>query len=229
MKIVVFTGAGISAESGIQTFRGNNGLWEGYDIYEVATPEAWKKNPELVQKFYNMRRKAVLEATPNPAHQLLANLEKEYNLHIITQNVDDLHERAGSKKVLHLHGEITKARSSIDDSLIYDIKGWELKLTDTCSLGSRLRPHIVWFGEQVPMLNEAAKLANEADIFVVIGSSLQVYPAAGLVHEIKSTCQLVVIDPEIPTLRSRNRTKFIQNKATEGLPIFIEWLKNNLV
>lgn len=178
--IVVFTGAGVSAESGLKTFRDSDGLWENYRIEEVATPEAWERNPKLVLEFYNMRRKQCMEAQPNKAHQLIAELEKYYNVSVITQNIDDLHERAGSTNVLHLHGEIMKVRSSVDDNLIYPIKKWNLELGEKCEKGSQLRPHIVWFGEPVPMMEKAIEIVQTADVFIVVGSSLVVYPAAGL-------------------------------------------------
>ncbi|RZK70198.1 MAG: NAD-dependent deacylase, partial [Pedobacter sp.] len=171
-NIVILTGAGISAESGLKTFRDSDGLWEGYNIADVATPEAWKRDPKLVQHFYNERRKAVLEAKPNQAHQALVKLEEKYNVQIITQNVDDLHERAGSANVMHLHGVITKSQSDVDATLTYPITGWELQDTDLCEHGKPLRPHVVWFGEDVPMMYEASKLCRQADIFAVIGTSL---------------------------------------------------------
>jgi len=178
--IVVLSGAGISAESGISTFRDAGGLWEGYDIRDVATPEAWNKNKALVLDFYNMRRKAALDAKPNAGHLALAELEKHFKVTVITQNVDNLHEKAGSTKVIHLHGELFKSRSTGDEKLIYDIEGWELKLGDKCEKGFQLRPHIVWFGEMVPMMDIAVEEAATADVFIVVGTSLQVYPAAGL-------------------------------------------------
>lgn len=225
--IVALTGAGISAESGLKTFRGHDGLWEGYDIYEVATPEAWAANPTLVQEFYNMRRKAVLEAEPNLAHLALAELAQNFNLEIITQNIDNLHERAGSKKVMHLHGEITKARSTKNPSLVYDIDGWELRMGQTCELGSQLRPHIVWFGESVPMIEPAAGLVQQADIVLVIGTSLQVYPAAGLVDVAKPSAHIVVIDPSSPPIQSKNKqVTYIQQNATTGVPF---WMKEFLM
>ncbi|NLF43459.1 MAG: NAD-dependent deacylase, partial [Bacteroidales bacterium] len=177
-KVVVLSGAGISAESGIKTFRDSDGLWENHNVNDVATPQAWKRNPELVQQFYNERRKQLSEVKPNDAHYALVKLEEKYDVQVITQNVDDLHERAGSSKVLHLHGELKKARSTKDENLIYDIKGWELKMGDLCEKGSQLRPHIVWFGEAVPMIDTAALLSSKADIFIVVGTSLNVYPAA---------------------------------------------------
>ncbi|MFN3667118.1 MAG: Sir2 family NAD-dependent protein deacetylase, partial [Sediminibacterium sp.] len=178
-KLVVLTGAGISAESGIKTFRDSDGLWEGHDIYEVASPRGWRKNPALVLDFYNLRRRDVANVVPNGAHAGLAALEKDFDVHIITQNIDDLHERGGSTKVLHLHGEIFKMRSENDESLIYDIRG-DINLGDTAEDGHQLRPYIVWFEEPVPMITEAARITSQADIFVVIGTSLVVYPAAGL-------------------------------------------------
>jgi NAD-dependent deacetylase len=194
-KIVVFTGAGISAESGIKTFRDTGGLWEEHDINDVATPEAWEKNQALVIDFYNKRRKQVLEARPNEAHKALVRLEKKYDVQIITQNVDDLHERAGSSKVLHLHGEILKSRSTLDPSLTYRVKGWELKQGDKCERGSQLRPHIVWFGEMVPNMDLSYLIASKADIFIIIGTSLNVYPAAGLVEYAPSETPKYLIDP----------------------------------
>lgn len=196
MKIVIFTGAGVSAESGISTFRDSGGLWEKYRIEDVATPGAWKKNPELVLEFYNQRRKQILSAEPATAHFLLAELEKKYpDTQIITQNIDDLHERAGSKNVLHLHGEIKKARSTIDDTLIVSVNGWRLDFGDLCPLGSQLRPHVVWFGEEVPAMIEAISLVEKADILIVIGTSLNVYPAAGLIHYSPKECVKCLIDP----------------------------------
>jgi len=186
MKLVVLTGAGISAESGLKTFRDSDGLWEGYNVYDVATPEAWERNPELVQEFYNERRRQVLAAKPNLAHQVLAELEKDYDVEIITQNIDDLHERAGSTKVTHLHGVITKSQSDRKADLTYPIVGSEIKMGELCELGSQLRPHVVWFGEAVPMIEVAAKLCKQADLFVLIGTSLAVYPAAGLIDFVPS-------------------------------------------
>lgn len=194
-RLVVISGSGISAESGIQTFRGMGGLWEQYDVTELASPEAWKKNPELVLRFYNERRKKVIEAEPNGGHIGLAELENEFDVRIITQNVDDLHERAGSSNILHLHGEIRKSRSTKDPSKIFDIEGWELKLGDKCPLGSQLRPHIVWFGEPVTQIENAARIVAKADILLIIGTSLQVYPAAGLKDYAPRNIPKFVIDP----------------------------------
>lgn len=219
-KIVVFTGAGISAESGIATFRDSNGLWEQYRIEDVATPEAWKKNPALVLSFYNMRRKKILEAIPNDAHKLLATLQKKYDVTIITQNIDDLHERAGSKNVLHLHGEILKMRSEKNEHLIYEILS-DIQIGDKAKDGAQLRPHIVWFGEAVPMMEQAVEIVKEADIFVVIGSSLQVYPGASLLYYVPPHVQIVVIDTFIPTLQIERYIP-ICAKATIGVKQWIE-------
>lgn len=193
-RIVVFSGAGMSAESGLKTFRDSGGLWEEYNIEDVATPEAWEKNPELVLKFYNLRRNQVLNALPNDAHLALKTLEKKYDVVIITQNIDDLHERAGSSHVVHLHGEILKARSCEDTDLIADVRQ-DLKIGDLASDGKQLRPHIVWFGEAVPKLYEASDLIKTADILIIIGTSLNVYPAAGLIYEAKSGTPVYFIDP----------------------------------
>jgi NAD-dependent deacetylase len=224
-KIVVLTGAGISAESGIQTFRGSDGLWEGYNIADVATPEAWAKDKHLVQEFYNKRRKAVLEAQPNAAHLGLVELEQKYDVRIITQNIDNLHERAGSSNVLHLHGQITKAQSTKNPELIYDIDGWELRMGDMCELGFQLRPFIVWFGEAVPKMDEAIRIAEDADVFVVIGTSLVVYPAAGLVQYTRPDIPMYIIDTERPSMRSSSRIQFIQQPATEGIQTLIHHLE----
>jgi NAD-dependent deacetylase len=216
-KIVVLSGAGISAESGLKTFRDSDGLWEGYNIEDVATNKAWERNAPLVQQFYNERRQAALAAQPNAAHLALVTLEKDYDVHIITQNVDNLHEKAGSTNVLHLHGELSKSRSTKNPNLVYDVKNWEIKMGDLCELGSQLRPHIVWFGEAVPMIEPAAEIASEADIFVVVGTSLQVYPAAGLVNFVASSVPIYVIDPKTPDVSHRKNTTFITEKATVGM------------
>jgi NAD-dependent deacetylase len=215
--LVVFTGAGISAESGIKTFRDSGGLWEEYDINEVATPTAWEKNRELVLEFYNKRRKQVLEAQPNAAHKALVELEKKYDVHIITQNIDDLHERAGSKKVLHLHGEITKSRSTLDPSLVYPIKGEALSLGDKCEKGAQLRPHIVWFGEMVPQMENAYLIAEKADIFVVIGTSMAVYPAAGLIDYTPNHIPKYLVDPSEVKISGVENLKVIKEKASVGV------------
>ena len=194
-NLVVLSGAGMSAESGLRTFREMGGLWEEYDVTEVASPLAWENNQELVLRFYNERRKQLLEVDPNPGHLGLKKLEDRYNVQIITQNVDDLHERAGSSAVLHLHGELRKSRSSIDPSLIYEIDGWELKAGDLCEKGSQLRPHVVWFGESVPAIEEAVPIISQADILVIIGTSLNVYPAAGLINYAPVGIPVYLIDP----------------------------------
>jgi NAD-dependent deacetylase len=223
--IVVLTGAGISAESGLKTFRDSDGLWEGYDIAEVATPEAWQRNPSLVQEFYNMRRKSVLEAKPNDAHYALARLEEKYKVTIITQNIDDLHERAGSTDVVHLHGIITRSQSSKKPNLTYPIDGWELKMGELCEYGSQLRAHVVWFGEAVPMIEEAARICTTAELFILVGSSLAVYPAAGLIDYVPHRVPKYIIDPKIPYLPSDNFIK-IEEKATLGVSQLINELLN---
>ena len=223
-KLVVLSGAGISAESGIRTFRDSGGLWENHRVEDVATPEAWQRNPQLVLEFYNQRRKQALAVEPNIAHKILVELERYFDVTIITQNVDHLHERAGSKKVVHLHGELFKSRSSSNPNLIYDIEGWELKAGDFCPEGSQLRPHIVWFGEEVPMMMEAMHITEQADIFVVIGTSLAVYPAAGLVYYVRSGTPIYLIDPAKPDLILSKQMTFIQEKATVGAKILFEKL-----
>ncbi len=217
-KIVVLTGAGISAESGLSTFRDSNGLWNNYRIEDVATIEAWYNNMDMVLEFYNMRRKQLYEVEPNAAHYALAELEKKFEVHVITQNIDDLHERAGSSKVLHLHGELKKVRSSVDPRLVYELKGWELKKGDLCERGSQLRPHVVWFGEEVPLIKDAAELSSQAEIFLVIGSSLQVYPAASLIHYVPADCPKYVIDPKAVSMHWSDNLEVVQKKATEGVP-----------
>lgn len=226
-KIVVLTGAGISAESGLKTFRDSDGLWEGYNIEEVATPEAWERNPELVQDFYNMRRKSVLEASPNAAHIALAELEKKYDVTVITQNIDDLHERGGSSEVIHLHGVITRSQSSKNAKLTYPMEGWELKMGELCELGSQLRAHVVWFGESVPMIEEASRICMKADIFILIGSSLAVYPAAGLVNFVPRRVPKYIIDPKIPYMPSDNFIR-IEEKATVGVAGLVNRLLSEL-
>jgi NAD-dependent deacetylase len=223
-KIVVLTGAGISAESGLKTFRDSDGLWENYRIEEVATPQAWQADFRLVLKFYNERRKQVLEARPNAAHLALAELEKKFDVHIVTQNIDDLHERAGSSKVLHLHGEILKSRSTLDPQLVYTMEGWELHEGDRCEKGSQLRPHIVWFGEMVPELERAALIASKADIFLVIGTSLQVYPAAGLTDYAPPHAEKYYIDPKAGIIRGDFNV--MKTTAGEGVPLLAKRLMN---
>ena len=199
-KLVVFTGAGISAESGIKTFRDSDGLWEEYNIMDVATPEAWTKSPELVLEFYNKRKAQVKGAMPNLAHNLVAELEDNFKVRVITQNIDDLHERAGSTRVLHLHGEILKSRSSRDPNLLYKTNGEDIEMGALCELGSQLRPHVVWFGEDVPAMAEAAQIVKQADYFLVVGTSLVVYPAASLVSFVPADAQVMVIDPKAPAI-----------------------------
>jgi NAD-dependent deacetylase len=223
-KLVVLTGAGISAESGLKTFRDSDGLWEGYEVTEVATPRAWKKNPRLVLDFYNMRRENVLEAQPNAAHFGLAELQADFDVHIVTQNIDDLHERAGSAKVLHLHGEIFKMRSEIDESLVYDIRG-NINLGDMAEDGAQLRPHIVWFEEPVPMIEEAVRIVRQADLFAVVGTSLVVYPAAGLVNYAPLDVPKYIIDKKIPYTSSVYNLTVIEKPATEGVRELINLLK----
>ena len=219
-KLIVLSGAGISQESGIKTFRDADGLWNNYRIEEVASPDAWELDPELVLEFYNLRRKQLYEVEPNQAHFALAELEKDFEVHIITQNVDDLHERAGSTRVLHLHGELKKARSTVDEELVYTLAGWELKMGDLCEKGSQLRPHIVWFGEAVPDIMRATTLVKQSDIFLVIGTSLQVYPAAGLMQYVPSRVAKYLIDPEArPQYHVPNLT-IIREKATSGMVKF---------
>ena len=226
MKIVVLTGAGISAESGLKTFRDADGLWEGYNVYDVATPEAWERNPELVQQFYNERRKQVIEAKPNRAHQLLAELEQDFDIEIITQNIDDLHERAGSSKVHHLHGIITKSQSDLREDLTYSIDGSDLKMGQLCELGSQLRPHVVWFGEAVPMIEVAADICQQADIFVLIGTSLAVYPAAGLIDFVPAEAIKYIIDPVTPNVKRYRNVVKIEENAVQGVTQLKEILTN---
>ena len=207
----------MSAESGIPTFRGSDGLWENHRLEDVATPEAWERDPVLVLEFYNQRRKAVLEAQPNEGHQLIARWQDEFDVTVITQNIDDLHERAGSTNVLHLHGEIRKSRSTANSQLVYPIENWQLHIGDMCENGAQLRPHIVWFGEDVPMLEIAANKISEADIFLVVGTSLQVYPAAGLVHYALQATQKFIVDPQANALLKMDDWRTISMGAGEGL------------
>lgn len=226
-KLIILTGAGISAESGLKTFRDSDGLWENYRIEDVATPEAWRRNPALVQEFYNQRRKGVLEAQPNAAHYALAQLEQDFDVHIITQNIDNLHERAGSTQVMHLHGIITQARSSKDERLLYPVEGWELKMGETCEKGSQLRPHIVWFGEDVPMIEPAAALCAQADVFILIGTSLNVYPAAGLINYVASNVPKYIIDPVIPPVQGLQNVVKMEGRASEKVPELAVLLMSN--
>jgi len=222
--IVVLSGAGISAESGLKTFRDSDGLWMGHNIEDVATPRAFEKNPQLVLDFYNMRRRDVAEAKPNKAHQILAELEKDFNVSIITQNIDDLHERAGSTNVIHLHGEIFKMRSSLDESIIHPIKK-DIQLGDTAPDGAQWRPHIVWFEEPVPLIEDAALIMGIADIFLLIGTSLQVYPAAGLIHYLPEGTPKFIIDRKIPPTGNLKNLKIIEASATIGIEEFVRELK----
>lgn len=214
--LVILTGAGISAESGLKTFRDSDGLWEGYDVTEVATPMAFARNPQLVLDFYNMRRKDVAAAQPNAAHTGIAALEKDFKVTVITQNIDDLHERGGSKNVLHLHGEIFKMRSVKNESISFDIRG-EINVGDFAEDGGQLRPHIVWFHEQVPMLEKAAAIVEDADIFVIIGTSLQVYPAASLINYAPKNCPKFIIDKNIPHTFGISNITAIEQPATAGI------------
>ncbi len=220
----MLTGAGMSAESGIKTFRDNDGLWNNYRVEEVATPEAWAANMEIVLEFYNQRRKQLLECSPNPAHFALVQLEDKYDVRIITQNVDDLHERAGSSNVLHLHGELKKVRSTADPQLVFELDGWELKAGDTCPKGSQLRPHIVWFGEAVPNITVASEIAATADILIVIGTSMQVYPAAGLVHYAPHESTKYYIDPAAADNSMLAKLTVIREKAGKAVPELVEIL-----
>lgn len=224
-RIVVLSGAGVSAESGLKTFRDSDGLWEGYNIEDVATPRAWKKDPQLVLDFYNYRRKNVLDAKPNAAHYGLAELEKNFDVTIITQNIDDLHERAGSTNVLHLHGEIFKMRSERDEELVYEIKD-DIKIGDKAEDGGQLRPYIVWFEEPVPKIEEAIPVVRNADIFVVVGTSLVVYPAAGLVNYTARHIPKYIIDKRIPYISELANITAIEKPATEGVEDLIRLLTN---
>jgi len=227
-KLVALTGAGISAESGIPTFRDSGGLWEGFPVEDVATPEGWRKNPVMVLEFYNQRRKKALEVKPNRGHEILAELEKDFDVTIVTQNVDNLHERAGSSRVIHLHGSLFESRSTLDENLIYPISGWELNWGDHCEKGSQLRPHIVWFGEMVPMMEVAGEIASQADIFLVVGTSMVVYPAAGLIDYVPMDVPKFIIDPKIPDVRPMPQIHFIAKKASTGMEEMLERLNSML-
>jgi len=216
-KIVVLTGAGISAESGIKTFRDSNGLWEGHDVMEVASPQGWRKNMELVLDFYNQRRRQLAQVKPNAAHYFLADLETKFDVQIITQNVDDLHERGGSTNVMHLHGKLTHAKSTLDENLRYDIGYKDINIGDNCEKGAQLRPHIVWFGEAVPMMEKAAPICHKADAFVVIGTSMVVYPAASLIEYVPHHIPKFIIDPHLPDLSFVQNLTCIKATATEGV------------
>lgn len=221
---MVFTGAGVSAESGINTFRDSGGLWEQYRIEDVATPDAFRRDPALVLNFYNQRRSQVIAAQPNAAHRALVTLEKYYKVHIITQNIDDLHERAGSTSVLHLHGEIRKSRSTFAPGLVYKIEGATLNLGDKCEKGSQLRPHIVWFGEMVPAMEEAIMLTREAEIFIVIGTSLEVYPAASLIQFASNESIKYLVDPKAHLISGIENLHLIKEKAGNGIPVLVNQL-----
>jgi NAD-dependent deacetylase len=227
--LVILTGSGISAESGIKTFRETGGLWEEYDVTEVATPVAWWKNQELVLRFYNERRRQLENAQPNDGHKGIAELEKHFKVTVITQNVDNLHERAGSSHIIHLHGELTKSRSTADPSLIYDIGYRDINKGDKCEKGSQLRPHIVWFGEAVPMMDEAARITNDADIFVVAGTSLNVYPAAGLIGYATEKATLWLIDPNDVYIPINRHVEVIKEPASRGVAILTERLLKEIL
>ena len=224
--VVVLSGAGVSAESGIKTFRDSDGLWENHRVEDVATPQAWQRNPEMVQRFYNERRRQVVHAQPNDAHRALAQLEEFCPVSVVTQNIDDLHERAGSSQVLHLHGEILKARSSRNEHLLYDTNGEDIQMGQKCELGSQLRPHVVWFGEAVPAMEEAMQWVRKADILLVVGTSLAVYPAASLVGFAPPSAEVVVVDPVAPPV-DHPRVRTIQTTACQGIPGWVEELKTN--
>jgi len=227
-RIVVLTGAGMSAESGIATFRGGNGLWENHRVEDVASPAGWLRSPEMVLKFYNERRKELFHVSPNEAHLALKRLEEKYTVNIITQNIDNLHERAGSTNVLHLHGELMKARSTINDDYIVELDSWQLNLGDLCPEGGQLRPHIVWFGEDVPAMDEAVDLVAEADLLIVVGTSLQVYPAAGLLYYADDKTPKYLIDPQAEPAHNVSNLKIIKNTAVYGLvPLVNELLQEN--
>ena len=215
-KLVLLTGAGISAESGIPTFRDAGGLWEGHDVMEVASPQGWRKNPALVLDFYNQRRKAAKAAQPNKAHLIIAELEKYFDVTVVTQNVDDLHEKAGSTNIIHLHGSLFQMRSSLDESLVYDIEE-DIKMGDKCPKGSQLRPHIVWFGEAVPLITTAAEISIDSDIFVVVGTSMQVYPAAGLIDFLHRDTLKYLVDLNPPEMNHIKGLKVFAGKASEGM------------
>ena len=224
-RLVVLTGAGISAESGIKTFRDAGGLWENYRVEDVATPEAWERNPAMVQEFYNARRRELYKAQPNAAHFALAEAEKMFEIQIITQNIDDLHERAGSSHVLHLHGELKKSRSSKDPNAIFNIEGPDLHIGDLAPDGSQLRPHVVWFGEAVPNITQASNMAKSADLFAVVGSSLNGYPAAGLLFYVPKNIPTFLVDPKNVTTPGNRHVEVIQEVASVGVPIMLKRLE----
>jgi NAD-dependent deacetylase len=221
-KVVVLSGAGISAESGLRTFRDSDGLWENHDVMSVASIQGWYNNKELVLQFYNQRRKQAYHAQPNQGHLDLVTLEKYFEVVVITQNVDNLHEKAGSSKVVHLHGELSKVRSTSEPNLIYEWGDKAIEIGDKCEKGSQLRPHIVWFGEAVPMMEVAIEEAKSADIFIVVGTSLNVYPAAGLIDYVGADVPKYIIDPNMPEVRSKKNTEFIVEKATVGVAMVVK-------
>jgi NAD-dependent deacetylase len=226
-KLVIFSGAGMSAESGISTFRDSDGLWEKYRIQDVATPDAFQANPELVQSFYNERRKQIIETEPNAAHNTIRDLDEFFNVLVVTQNIDDLHERAGSKNVIHLHGNIRYAKSCGPnrEEKYYWIDGWKLGDSDKCDNGYTLRPHVVWFGEELPMLEKAAKEMSSAEILIVIGTSLNVYPAAGLIHAVNDKCKKIIIDPKAKEISIPSDFEIYNMPATKG---FLSWMNNHI-
>lgn len=226
-KLVVLTGAGISAESGFKTFRESNGLWEEYDVMKVASADGWEQDPKLVLQFYNERRRQLKNAKPNMGHIALAQAQEKYDVHIITQNVDNLHESAGSKNIVHLHGELTKARSTKDSRLVYDIGFKDINWGDTCEKGSQLRPHIVWFGEAVPEMETAVEIVQKADFFAVVGTSMVVYPAAGLINYVPDRCPIFVVDPNDVPVGTAN-VRVIKEKASVGVPKMLQMIDNLL-
>lgn len=228
-RITILSGAGISAESGISTFRDANGLWENHSIEDVATPQAWQRNPELVLEFYNLRRKQLFEVEPNAAHVAITDLQQRFEVHVVTQNVDDLHERAGNSNVLHLHGQLKQVRSTGYPYQVYDLDGWELLLGDTCEDGHQLRPHIVWFGEDVPNLPIAAQMVSESDAVIIVGTSLNVYPAAGLYQYAKPDAPIWIIDPKANELYYPNSITPINEKAGAALPRLVQSFLNGKI
>ena len=222
-RLVIFSGAGMSAESGLRTFRESDGLWEEYDIHEVATPEAWRANPKLVLEFYNMRRKQVIEAQPNPAHEALVRLEEKFDVQVVTQNIDDLHERAGSKKVLHLHGEVVKCRPDDDSEGLFPVEK-DLELGDLAPNGVQLRPHVVWFGEEVPEMPNAIEIMRRAHIVLIIGTSLNVYPAAGLIHYAPKYADYILVDPNEVRQPDLKNLRIIKARATDAIPSLVDEL-----
>ena len=226
-KLVVLSGAGISAESGIKTFRDAGGLWEGHDVYEVASPEGFAKNPSLVLDFYNQRRKQARQCQPNAGHLSIAALEKHFDVHVVTQNVDNLHEKAGSKNVLHLHGELFKSRSTVFGNLIYNMEGDEINPGDLCEKGAQLRPHIVWFGEAVPEFERAARIVSQADVLVIVGTSLLVYPANTLIQYALRFCPIYLVDPQKPAENFGRKIEYILKPASLGMPELAKILISN--